>query len=304
MARKRVKPMKLPSDVDMMQEWKRSREVGQQAHEMIFNQQPDGHVPIEEFLPSPLSIPVGKSGPSSITHRIVAEQTPVIGMRQALMRGCRPVMLALEPGLPLIIHELRERGGIWMTDLPEELHQIAVMLRQVRPYGRVLVGGLGLGLVAHYLARLLEVREITIVERSAHVIKLIKPHLPPRYRGAVVQSDIAKFLRTSGRRFDYYLLDTWQGTSESTWWDEVIPLKRIIRRRWASAPTVHCWAEDIMAGQVLEKLASTRRNWYYEKLPPDMSAEEAAHFFRDVGLPAWEKQYGNAVGQRGVGKPQ
>ena len=272
---------------DLLVEWQRSRLEGARALRLAFKPS-RGPLPLRAFLPSPLSIPPGRSGKISIQHRSVSE-TPIIGRRQALLRGVRPVMLHLLNG-PLVIHELvDEDHGLWMTDLPEELHQIACMLRELRPSGRVLVGGLGLGVVARRLSRMARVREVVVVERDADVIRLIAPGLPRKVR--VIEGEIRHFLEATSNRFDFCLLDTCQGTGESTWWEEVAPLKRIIRRR-CLAPAIRCWAEDIMAGQVLPKLCSAQRDWHYKKLPPSMTAEEAAFFFTGVGARNWEERYG------------
>ena len=95
--------------------------------------------------------------------------------------------------------------------------------------------------------------------------------------------------------YDCYLLDTWQGTNEGTWWREVMPQRRAIRNRFGTAPAIHCWAEDIMLGQIMRTLQIGKPHWYYEHLPLPMSARDAKQFVTKVGLPAWEKKYGAAV---------
>jgi len=243
------------------------------------------------WFESPLHLPEARSGKMKIRHRVlpVGSEVPIVGMRQAMLRGVRPVSAVLEK--PLRIHELEEDGvGVWMSDRPEELNQIAQMLRQVNPRGRVLVGGLGLGILAKTLAQRSGVKDVFVVERSADVIKLCKAS---GYR--VQEDDIAAFLRWHAEPFDYYLLDTWQGTNESAWWEDVLPLRRILRRRFGRKPVIHCWAEDIMAGQIVRTLTTTEPHWYYKALPLPLSTRDANKFVRDVGLPAWERNFGAAV---------
>lgn len=242
-----------------------------------------------QFYRSPISLPESKSNLVSINHRTVTGRTPIIGVRQALLRGCKPVDAVLSS--PLTVHELCEDDyGVWMTDLPEELNQVAEMLGTIRPAGRVLVGGLGLGIVATALTCRDFVDEIVVVERSADVIALCA-----RSGYEVIHSDLADYLQTCPEPFDFWLLDTWQGTGESVWWTEVMPLRRIIANRFGRQ-RVHCWAEDIMLGQAIP--AATRNaghNWYYKALPRGMSFKEVKGFFRNVGLPAWERRYGKNV---------
>ena len=243
---------------------------------------------------SPINLPERTLGKFSIRHRIVEKKTPVVGARQAYTRSTRPVMADLKE--PLRVHELVEEGhGLWMTDLPEELNQIAEMLYHVQPRGAVCAGGLGLGLVAQALTQRSGIRTITVVEKSPEVIKLCAA---PGYR--VVCDDILHFLQSYGEPYDYYLLDTWGGTSEMTWWNVVLSLRRAIRSRWGRKPIIHCWAEDIMWGQVerrLIQLTPAQAHWYYAPEFCNMTREKAKHFLHDAGLPYWEKQYGTILDQ-------
>jgi hypothetical protein len=250
-----------------------------------------------QWLPSPINLPERRVGRVKIRHRLidVGESVSIVGMRQALLRGQRPVRAALEQ--PLRIHELVEEDhGIWMTDLPEELNQIAEMLHTVKPRGRVLVGGLGLGLVAAMVTQRRGVRDVVVVERNPSIIKLCaNAALGYRVHGNERGEDIGAFLRYHVEPFDYYLLDTWQGTNEGTWWKDVLPLRRIIRQRWGKRPVIHCWAEDIMLGQIIKTLTRVEPHWYYRYLPVPMPMRVAQGFVAAVGLPTWEELYGAAV---------
>jgi hypothetical protein len=74
-----------------------------------------------------------------------------------------------------------------------------------------------------------------------------------------------------------------------------MPLRRIIRNRWGRTPIIHCWAEDIMLGQIVRTLTMTQPHWHYEKLPVPMPLTVARSFARNIGLPTWEKRYGHLV---------
>ncbi len=249
------------------------------------------------WFPSPIKLPARRSGRMKIRHRMIqpGQSVPIVGMRQALTRKITPVSGRVEKAIR--VHELVEDGhGIWMTDLPEELNQIAEMLYNVNPRGRVLVGGLGLGILAATVAAHPGVTSVTVIERSAEVIELCQQ---PGY--TVVQKDIKTYLELSAQPVDYYLLDTWTATSEGTWWADVMPLRRIIRQRWGRKPVIHCWAEDIMLGQILGTLTTGVPHWYYKALPLPMSTAEARRFVTNVGLPGWERKYGLAVDNAFIG---
>jgi hypothetical protein len=106
---------------------------------------------------------------------------------------------------------------------------------------------------------------------------------------------IEDYIRTTADPMpDFVLLDTWCGTNEGTWWDTVMPLRRMIQWRWGKWPIIHCWAEDIMAGQIVPSLTMGKPHWYYKHLP-SMTTEQAEAFVTDVGTRSWEKKYGQAI---------
>jgi hypothetical protein len=245
-----------------------------------------------QWYQSPLNLPACKSGNAEIRHRVIqpGERVNIVGQRQALLRGMSPIVGMVEK--PLRVHELIHRDhGMWMSDVPEELNQIGELLHTVKPFGSVLIGGLGLGLLASAVAQRATVTNVTVVEKDRDVIKLCAP---PNSLFDTVKADITEFLATC-KPFDFFLLDTWQGTNEGTWWSQVMPMRRLIRQRFGRLPVVHCWAEDIMRGQILNSLMSKPPHWYYSGLPMPMPEREAKQFVRDVGTAAWEKRYGATI---------
>lgn len=245
---------------------------------------------------SPIDLPEGRSGAVTVQHATLEGVVPIIGARQAFNRGIRPVSVRLPH--PIRYHHLTEDDhGVWMTDMPEELNQIVEAIHTLfgcwGADGKILVGGLGLGILPRILA--LQGAEVTVVERSADIITLCSQ---PDY--AVVHGDIHEYLEVCPP-FDAYMLDTWQGTSELTWWTEVMPLRRIIGNRFGNVP-VHCWAEDIMLGQVTHAaLRQAGKYWYYRALPENAAERTVKHFVSKVGLPGWEKKFGARVNTLGLG---
>lgn len=240
---------------------------------------------------SPIDLPERTHRKFSIRHRYtkLGERIPIIGARQALLRDQKTTVVI--PKEPIKIHELVEDGhGVWMTDQPEELNQIEEMLCTVRPVGRVLVGGLGLGIVAKRLTQIQWIDEVVVIERSRDVINLCKS---AGYK--TICSDITKYLLRCKKPFDCYLLDTWAGTGEVTWWNTVLPLRRLIRNLWGPKPIIHCWAEDIMWGQIKPKLTgSYPPHWHYKDPFRKMNEKEADYFLTGAGLPEWGLKYGKA----------
>jgi hypothetical protein len=237
---------------------------------------------------SPISLPEAISGPLRVKHVKMDGTVPIIGMRQAFLSGRNPLFTTVTDRT---VHELSEDGvGVWMTDSPEELEQIAHVMRTIRPSGSVLVGGLGLGVLATVLQNHPAVDNVAVVEKSQDVINLCRPR-----RVAIIHDDIFDYLRRTKTEYDTYYLDTWQATNEGEWWRTVMPLRRIIANRWGKKP-VWCWAEDIMLGQCkVSAMHQGGLHWYYRCLPKSPSMRTVNDFFRNVGLPSWEKRYGAKV---------
>ena len=202
---------------------------------------------------SPINLPESSCGKVSIKIRDypVGSKLPVITFRTALLTGQRPASL-LVTKKPLRVHALvSEDRGTWMTDNPQELVQMYAFAKVAR--GKVLLGGLGLGLLARFMAQRKAVRSVDIFEIDPDVIKLCSIGLPDKCR--VERSDVYKFLEAFSFdwEWDVAVFDTWQMTSEVVWHSVILPLRRLIYQRFGFQK-VFCWAEDEMLGQVRRSL--------------------------------------------------
>lgn len=274
---------------------------------------------IRPWPESPLNLPEAERGAWAIKHSTLptGETVQVVSPRQSIMTGRPPVAAILAE--PLRIHSLTENGtssGVWMTDNPAELVAMHEFAQEAS--GRVLVGGLGLGIVVRYLAQNPRVRDITVVEREQDVIDLIRPQLlaDVRVPVAVVHGSIFRFLgRLPSWPYDSTFLDTWTGTGVTTWQTDVVPLRRLIGQRFG-ARRVTCWSEREMQGQVrlsLNVLATV----YRERgiLPGSVATPVERTFLkvagnlkptgttwraladlytRHVGTASWERRFGAA----------
>lgn len=150
-----------------------------------------------------------------------------------------------------VVELLSEEHGTWMTDMPIELVQMHMELaRHAR--GNVLIGGLGLGIVAKMCAQKTSVKKVVVVEREAEVINAVWPHIQPHLKGKgeIVHADLNEF-HVPPKHFSYGLFDTWQGTGEMVWTSEVVPL----RRRFAQKiGRILSWQEEVMFNQMIRPL--------------------------------------------------
>lgn len=207
---------------------------------------------------TPLSIPEATVGGHSIKH---VEKPANVRLSTANSR-CQMFgqeSRIIEYANRTTWHELSsEKDGVWMTDLPCEQAQMESCVEAAR--GRVLIGGLGIGLAPALLAKNPDVETITIVEQSAEIIELVAHTLPDRVE--VIHEDLFVFLtdlkqdtETPGGDafFDFGLYDIWQGDGESTFFDMVVPLRQLSS---GLVSTVACWNEDVMRGQLANSLAN------------------------------------------------
>lgn len=195
-------------------------------------------------------IPEDRSGDVRIEHRRTdpGGSIPVVGLRESFYTGLPQCSLTFKDGVETT-WLLSEEHGTWMSDMPCEIVQMERELVQ-RVSGNVLIGGLGLGILANMVSKRSKVRKIVVVENSPHVIKLVGPHMPRNVE--IVEADVHDFVKVLKKgEFGTALLDTWQSTGEWTWQTEVVPLRRVISNKIRAT---RCWQESVMRGQVIGML--------------------------------------------------
>lgn len=290
-----------------------------------------------QYRPLPSGRCCRENGSSlSIENTVVPAGKPhmVVSMREALFTDRQALSITVP--LDYTIQTLRDsEAGVWMTNQPCELVQMWRELAQPAR-GRVLVAGLGLGVVVDMLVRKQSVEQIIVIERDACVIQLAK--FRECAKVTIQQGDALDYARQlsipklASDRYDWALLDTWQGTGEWAWVTEVVPLRRALCGKVAHAH-VRAWMEDVMLGQVLRGLihaaglppewlhgacvhwqafsAAVRRQGIQTAVYPvtekvdartfEVEQANAANpnlralagiFCREVGSPVWEQAFG------------
>lgn len=206
--------------------------------------------------PGYLDIPQGESGDWSIIHKTypAGQKFSTATFRTAFIGGQKSREIVYDE--PTRFHFLCEGDAVWMSDWPVEQAQCDDNLRPIRE-GRVLVGGLGLGLCATILARRRAISQVTVVEKSPDVVKLVAEHLRvPHGKLRIVVADVFEYLldRPPTRHcYDWIFHDVWTSDSEGTFLETVLPLRRLsVANEWvANDGAVICWNEDVMRGQIL-----------------------------------------------------
>jgi hypothetical protein len=87
------------------------------------------------------------------------------------------------------------------------------------------------------------VKSVTTVELQPEVVQLAGMGVDN-----VVTADLYDYAKNvKPGQFDVALLDTWQGTGEMVWQEEVVPLRRLLSPK---VKEIYCWQEDVMLGQI------------------------------------------------------
>jgi hypothetical protein len=203
-----------------------------------------------------LKLPMGRKGRWLVGY----EDLPagyvfhVSGLRDRIMAGARPLKVTSDKKEKIYylteLNRYGEQKRLWMSTQPAEVYSHTQILK--RFHGRVLVGGLGLGVAVSILEKDPWVTDIVVIEKSRQVKDLVWPHLKTK-KSRIVVADLFSWLKrhsdAQDERFDQMFLDTWIGTGEYVLWHQVVPLRRMAQRI-CNPMDVHCWKADTMEGQV------------------------------------------------------
>ena len=141
--------------------------------------------------------------------------------------------------------DIKDDSGKWQTWMVDDVpHWWSMQNYAKNSYGKVLVAGLGLGLVTGELLNNVDVNSVTVIERNKDVIGLISPLLPEviDVQFEIKNEDFYKFINETKERFDRIIVDLWvTGSAEETLrvlGEEVRPLSYYIMKLFPDASVV------------------------------------------------------------------
>ncbi len=111
-----------------------------------------------------------------------------------------------------------EDGNEWMTLTPVDMDTSKEAIGAAR--GDVITFGLGLGYYAFHASEKEEVRSVTVVEKSADVIRLftdcLLPHFPHKEKIRIVEADAFRYAeeKMPSEHYDIAFVDTWRDVSD------------------------------------------------------------------------------------------
>lgn len=187
-----------------------------------------------------VNVPVGRCGSFAVEHFYIGKDNAE--NIRLMLHGRTP----MEPGL---YTKLTEDGSVWMSDTPEEIetHMPAFnRFADARGEQRVLIHGLGLGMVLQDAIRAKGIIHVDVVEINGDVIDLVGPHY---YRMAqrkgvylnLVQGDCFTYQWPRGTKWFAVWHDIWEGYGEDN-----LPEMAILKRKFGHRTGWQgCWGQDM-----------------------------------------------------------
>ena len=128
----------------------------------------------------------------------------------------------------------------WMSGSPDECLAMSSMARSAS--GDVLIGGLGLGILAWLCAAKPTVRSVTVVEMQQGVIDIVSPVIShPKI--AVIQDDAREYISKTTDKYDFIGLDTWPDAGSAV--REAPHAKTFASRAINRGGIVRTWLDEI-----------------------------------------------------------
>ena len=173
--------------------------------------------PTEDQLP-----PNGKKGVAQIDRFVIGEKEENFTlMRQAM--GNRGAHIPQGTYVRLGIN-----GSVMMSNTPTELRESELPV--ARAHGRVLIAGLGLGVMLHPILAKEEVEHVTLVEISKDVIDLVQPSLQEHIdagRLTIICADFREWVPKRGTRYQCVWIDIWQDICS-----DQLPLAKALTKKY------------------------------------------------------------------------
>jgi hypothetical protein len=170
-----------------------------------------GFVPVAEIVPP------GEKGVARIEHMEVDKND--FAWRMAALRGDDPP----QPGRYARLFIGRD---LMMSDTQMEQRSNRDLIR--RATGKVMIAGLGIGMVLPPLLAKEDVESVLVIEKYQEVIDLVHPH-HQHPKLTVMQADILEFRPPKEWRFDTIYFDIWPDITTDNLKDIAL-----LHRRWAT----------------------------------------------------------------------
>lgn len=134
---------------------------------------------------------------------------------------------------------LSHNGHLIMSDTQAEIRDHLEVIRWAK--GKVLLNGLGLGLVLRACLRKSEVDHVTVIEIAPEVIGLVEPHLREQFEDkfTIYEADALTWKAPVNSRWNV----VWHDIFDAICADNLVDMTRLKRRYGRRCDWQGCWAE-------------------------------------------------------------
>jgi len=250
-----------------------------------------------------LKLKPGKVGDVELKLDYIEPMKPltVVSMRDAIYMGYSPLKMAFPWRYPMYTYFIDD--CLTMSTSPQEIFLLHIGIKEMK--GKVLIGGLGIGYVVSKVLEKDNVDKVIVVEKNKNIIKLIGNQYKKIYgdRLEIVNEDLFKYLKNTKEKFDTAHLDIWNGTNEATFYDYVLPLRRLAYKK---IKKTYCWAEEQMISQIQNSLMcmmvhcekeNNRKGWnkatsiFLKNCDFNNKEKSIKDFITGIGSSKWEKKW-------------
>lgn len=139
---------------------------------------------------------------------------------------------------------LTHRGSVVMSDTEMEKQTNSAFVRNA--HGKVLIGGLGIGLILLAVQDKADVEKITIIEKNREVIDLVASQLPLNDKVEIVNADVFEYAPTE--KYNTIYMDIWNYINQDVYRKQMKPLISRYRRYLVPKPEdknryIDCWCK-------------------------------------------------------------
>jgi len=134
--------------------------------------------------------------------------------------------------------KLKRKDTTVMSNTPDEIRDFMGFVNRAK--GSVLVNGLGLGVLLNALLEKPEITDITVVEISEDVIKLVAPYITDK-RVTIVHSDCFTYKPPKGKRYNAVWHDIWDYICT----DNLDDMKKLHRKYGRISDYQESWARNL-----------------------------------------------------------
>jgi len=181
-----------------------------------------------------IEVPDGVSGDWSVsTFEVSDKEAKRHSMMSAWSSSCRPISAGT-------YKQLKRKNHLVMSNTPMEIRDHSWFASHARKCERVLLNGLGLGMVLKMILESETVKHVTVIEKSEDVIKLSAQTYLVDPRVEIIHADAFEWKPPRGARYGAVFHDIWDDICGDNL-PEMIKLKSKYRRR---TDYQECWCED------------------------------------------------------------